>query len=352
MARRRSPGEPTRESDELYKGDLCMKLIKDLSGNYSDCIVTYFNYEKHVQGYTDIEDTALCIGYNCLWNTQVHDYVAQFDKRLFFNGEQPCAFTQEKKMGLRSADIGDIFTDIYTICPYTARWANEKYNNGREKFKLTVFPIDEENVLKFNPEVKEYDAIFYGSICGKTHVDIVNAISGFKYTFITLGEEHWYPNAALDTNEVAQKITHINISTAQKWDILSKTKVVPIVNHLFLHDQHIQYIKSYDGWEDNEAFSHLEQRIAPQLKPRIVEAAFFKMLMLVKRDPWNAIEFFYEPEKEFLYYDDEEELPGLIEKISSNWNDYKHIVDNAYDKAMKNFTTEAVLRKMIEEGDK
>jgi spore maturation protein CgeB len=74
--------------------------------------------------------------------------------------------------------------------------------------------------------------------------------------------------------------------------------------------------------------------------------------MLVKRDPWNAIEFFYEPEKEFLYYDDEEELPGLIEKISSNWNDYKHIVDNAYDKAMKNFTTEAVLRKMIEDAAK
>ena len=65
--------------------------------------------------------------------------------------------------------------------------------------------------------------------------------------------------------------------------------------------------------------------------------------MLVKKDPWNAIEYFYEPEKEFLYYEDEKELPEMISEISNNWQKYTHIVDNAYDRAINNYTTEAVL---------
>jgi spore maturation protein CgeB len=70
-------------------------------------------------------------------------------------------------------------------------------------------------------------------------------------------------------------------------------------------------------------------------------------LMLVKRDPWNAIEFFYEPEKEFLYYEDESELPDMIREITNNWEKYKFIVDNAYERAINNYTTEAVLDTMM-----
>ena len=327
-----------------------MKLFKSLGQNYPDCIVTYFNYEDYIEKYHFIKDTCLSIGYNCLWNSEVHRHVKEFDKRIYFNGEQPCSFqTPDKKTALRSCGLDDIFTDVYTICPYTADWVNDRYHGGREKFKTTIFPIDKKNILKFNSDEKIYDAIFYGSICGKTHEKIVNAINSFNYKFITLGPQYWHPNESLDVNSLWEKVTDYDITTFQKWDILSKTKVVPIVNHLFLKDDGIKNIKSFEGWEDNKVFSNVDDRIMAQLKPRIVEAAFFKMLMLVKRDPWNAIEYFYEPEKEFLYYDDEKELPGLIEHISKNWNDYRHIVDNAYDKAMKNYTTEAVLERMIRE---
>jgi hypothetical protein len=54
--------------------------------------MTYFNYEKYVKDYEHIEDTCLSIGYDCLWNPEVHRHVEAFDKRIYFNGEQPCSF--------------------------------------------------------------------------------------------------------------------------------------------------------------------------------------------------------------------------------------------------------------------
>ena len=324
-----------------------MKIVKNLSGNYSDCIVTYFNYEGYSDKYKQDEQTCLSIGYQCLWDKRVHKYISKFKRRMFFNGEHPCSYTQDLKFGMRSSGVDDIFTDIYTICPYTADWLNNRYNNGEKKFKLSLFPIDEKVIKTFKTDTKKYDAIFYGSICVKTHEKIVEKISSFDYNFTTYGTSFWRPNEPVNVHSLASKITKTNISTREKWQLLSETKIVPIVNHLFLHDDQIENIKKYDRWQDNKAFSHLEEKIACQVKPRIVEAGFFKMLMLVKKDPWNAIEYFYEPETEFLYYEDEDELPKMIKEISSNWDKYKFIVDNAYKRAVNNYTTEAVLDTMM-----
>lgn len=325
-----------------------MIMLKDMSGNYPDCIVTYFNFEEHIKKYRDIKDTILSIGYNCMWSKEVLDYIKDFDIKVFFNGEQPCAFHQEKKFGLRSLDVDNFFTDIYTICPYTADWANELHNDGRDKFKKALFPIEEKNII-FSEE-KKYDAIFYGSICGRDHAETVKAISKFNYKFITLGINHWYPNERIDDIQlVAEKITDVGIHTFEKWKLLSETKIIPIFNQLYLHDQHVKNIKTYDSWEKNMAWTHIGQKISPQLKPRITEAALFRMLMLVKRDPWNAIEYWYEPDKEFIYFDSLEELPDMISQISNNWNDYQHIVENAYKKAFDNYTTEALLGRIMKE---
>ena len=62
--------------------------------------------------------------------------------------------------------------------------------------------------------------------------------------------------------------------------------------------------------------------------------------MLVKRDPWNIIEYWFEPDKEFIYYDNEEDLPEIINGILSNWEDYESIIDNAFEKAINNYTTD------------
>ena len=52
-----------------------MKLFKSLKQNYPDCIVTYFNYENHIEKYNHIKDTCLSIGYDCLWKILIEESI-------------------------------------------------------------------------------------------------------------------------------------------------------------------------------------------------------------------------------------------------------------------------------------
>ena len=63
--------------------------------------------------------------------------------------------------------------------------------------------------------------------------------------------------------------------------------------------------------------------------------------MLVKRDPWNLIEDFYTPEKEFIYFDSFQELEGIIERVRNNFDEYRDIIERAYNKS-QNYTVEKI----------
>ena len=52
---------------------------------------------------------------------------------------------------------------------------------------------------------------------------------------------------------------------------------------------------------------------------------------------------------DFLYYESNEQLRPMIQEITENWDNYKHIVDNAYEKAVNNYTSQQRY-KMISEG--
>ena len=71
----------------------------------------------------------------------------------------------------------------------------------------------------------------------------------------------------------------------------------------------------------------------PQFKTRIHEAAISKTLNLVLKDKWNIIERYYEPGKEFLYFENAKDLGNMITMILDNWELYQSIVFNAYEKA-------------------
>ena len=325
-----------------------MKITVDISGDYPDGITTYFNFQNYANKYQNLKNTSLSIGFNSVYNKEVHDLIQECDTRMFLNTEHPCTFYGKKEDGLLTSDVNNIFTDVFTICPYSTEWINNLHHGGSKKFKFDFFPIDKINAIKFDCEDKSIDSIFHGSICGKTHENTIRAISDFNYRFVTLGPDYWHPNEDIDINFLYSKVTNMAITTAQKWYLLSKTKTIPIQNQLYMKPGQVENIKQHQDWHLNKAFEGVEDtNIICQIKPRVVEAAFFKVLMLVKKDNWNAIEFLYEPDKEFLYYDDEKDLPEMISEITNNWDKYKHIVDNAYDKAMRQYTTEATLDRMV-----
>jgi len=102
----------------------------------------------------------------------------------------------------------------------------------------------------------------------------------------------------------------------------------------------LRNIKSRKSWWKNEAFKHIEDlKIVPQFKSRCNEAAFSKTLNLVKRDPWNLIEYYYTPNVDFVYFEDIDSLKDKITSILNNWENYQPMIESAYMKSL-NYTTE------------
>jgi spore maturation protein CgeB len=87
----------------------------------------------------------------------------------------------------------------------------------------------------------------------------------------------------------------------------------------------------------------------PQIKTRPIEAIFNKTLVLLKEDPWHVFDYWFEPGVDFLYYEKNEDLEWVIRQIVTNWDNYKHIPENAYKKAMELYTSERLYRD-IEKG--
>ena len=153
-----------------------MKMVKDMSGNYPDCIVTYCYFEKYIPKYEEM-DCGFYFGYNSRRHPTINEQMKQeFSSLIYFNQEQPCAYHSPTE-GRMSSDIDGLFTDIYTICPHTADWNNKLHSNGENKFKPILFPIDREYLVHSGE--KKWDTVFYGSVCGREHAEAIDIISKF-----------------------------------------------------------------------------------------------------------------------------------------------------------------------------
>ena len=85
----------------------------------------------------------------------------------------------------------------------------------------------------------------------------------------------------------------------------------------------------------------------PQIKTRIFEAALSKSIILHKLDEWNAIEDWYTENEDFIYFSDEADLIDKINEINKNYDGYKYIAENAYNKTINNYTTEHFVERYI-----
>ena len=126
----------------------------------------------------------------------------------------------------------------------------------------------------------------------------------YKYNFLTLGSAHW----RLPDKRCFQLVTDTNIPRKEMWSLIRKTKINIIVNLLFLKPAEINNIKSLDRW--------------------------------------NVIEHWFEPDVDFIYYDDEEDLPNKINEILLDWDSYSQIIENAFQKVVNNYTTEKFINRI------
>lgn len=258
-----------------------MKVVNNTQDNYPEDPIRFFNFEEYEDRANDCQ---LFIGgwpHKSIWDeSDVPKY--------FFS-------TEEQSWAQDGTDqFVPVVDKIFTICPPSV--------TGREKREAAFFPMNKALV----PEQvdKKYDVIYTGYATGQ-HVEVIlNVIRQFKYRFVSFEQKYGL-------------VTDVGASYQQKLRLIADSRSCVVHN--------------------------LTSGYSPQLKSRPFEAAFCQSLMLVKRDEWNIIEQWFEPNVDFFYYSNADELKMLIRY------GYQHqdVIAHAYEKAMNEYTTEKFIEKYI-----
>ena len=297
-----------------------MKIYTDFSNNNFDDPITKFELNKFSKRKSDLS-------VYCGIKSQ-ESQIKNNKFNIYLDFEEPNWFWWGLKRIHKILNIYPInyprnfenkFDKIFTICPYTADYINKKSNNKKREF--IFFPFNKKFIFK---KKKRIDVIYSGTLYGPILDKISEIISNYNYRIISFSNNKF--------------VTDKNISYKKKINLIAESKISIIHNLLFLNEIQIKHVKKYSDYKKNMAFKFINKKIVPQQKSRMFEAAFSRSLMLVKKDPWNLIEYFFNPNQDFIYFNKEEDLPKLINKILKNYNLYKPMVNNAFKKAKKNYT--------------
>jgi len=316
-----------------------MFIVGDLSAEVPDTNAFHWNLKELSK---ESNDMVLMYGYNSSANTFFHQYYQNFKRKIYFNNWAPCEFAQHKDHHNKTPMEYDLyFNEIYSICPYSNRWLNSL---GFDRQYKNIFYPFHQNLIPKHFE-KEYDIIYHGGIHGEEHIDCLQVMLSFNYRYCTM------------TNHINQLTvaglkyaTNVNLSFQEKINLIAKSKISVCYNFVHISPENIPEIQKNKNWNENEAFNEVGKwNIMPQFKTRMHEAAISKTLNLVMRDKWNIAERYYEPDKEFIYFDNKDDLNNKIKQILADWEAYQEIIDNAYNRAM-NYTTDKFIN-LIKSGE-
>lgn len=236
----------------------------------------------------------------------------------------------------------DDFYKILTLCPYTAAWLNKK-NVNRKRVPI-FFPVNERYIP---PKRKKlYDVIYSGHIVAQELKNELQELQPFRHVIIS--------------NSHDAIVTHRGVSYREKMKLYSQTRVAVVHNIIYTMRLKHRYANIWriPDWRNNEAFKLIpppwkpwellrKDLYVPQLKSRVFEAAVTRTLILCRKDPFNVIERYFEPGKEFVYYE-----PGHLQEtladILAHYAKYERVIDRAFTRASREYTVKAFVKKYLQ----
>mgnify|MGYP001263871636 CR=1 FL=1 len=292
-----------------------MKVVRREGGEYPDCIVKYFNFDKFGD---KSREKVFFWGWKCFEDLGTKEKYKRYKHRIFLDTASPCAFLAPDDFVERAS----YFTKFYTICPITAEFLNDNGVNA----EAVCFPYPEWEFQPLNdiitPELKRFDSIYYGQVHHKIYKSMIEAISKHNHQFLTISRH------GID-EELAKLVTQFNVETKVKWATLAVSKSCVGVNLLFPRGRpDIDYYTRNYKVSDRVGKMLTSDRM-PQMKTRMIESAACKTLMLLYRDEYAIIEEWFEPDKHFIYWDDHKHLEEILDDIDSNYDKYWNIVEAA-----------------------
>ena len=304
-----------------------MKIVENFTGNYAEDPITFLNF-------TPLQDINVTLHLGLGTTIDKNNSSRKFYLEL----EEPNRFcVHEAALKYRSDFIH--CDKILTLCPYTATYMNKEFYK-RNVATPIFFPFNKDFIpADFN---KKYSVLYSGYTQSRYHTQMLSAISKFD-------------NNVIISFRPFDKVTHVNVSYKEKINLYAQTKIAVVHNIIInkgLTIGSLQNTASQIGLtniRENHAFNFLEtDNVMPQLKSRIFEAAFTKCVILCQRDPFNVIEQYFTPEKEFVYFNDHADLENKIKLILENYDDYSKVADSAFTRAINNYTTDHLVKKIYE----
>jgi glycosyltransferase involved in cell wall biosynthesis len=300
-----------------------LKIIKELSSDYSYQTrdITYgFNDSLQV----DVEKKSLlAMGAN-------HSLIIPLLKdtndyfKMFLHPEEPNGYTINNALYSIKC-VEDNFDLIFTLCKYSDEWRKKYYNTPKRIYS----PMPYSTQHTFASEDKDFDVFFSGHSRPSPLLSYIHKI------------------IKNNNGKIVDASQYGPISQDDKMKLNGKSKISISYSLLFTNQNDYNYVRTLPHWIENEAFSDMGNGFMPQIKGRTFEAAFSKSIILHKFDKWNVIEDWFVPNEDFIYFTDEKDLEEKIYEILKNYDGYKYIAENAYNKAMNKYTTESFIKNYI-----
>lgn len=254
------------------------------------------------------------------FTTEIQDEKYNDKKKIAITFEEPNFCVGDSP----HAVIHEYADKIYTLCPFISE--------VDPKRELIFFPFHQKYIPRQDLE-KTIDIVYFGSIPQSfpfTHY-INDILPKFNYRF---GQ---YSRGNM------RRCTY-----QQKLEAIASSKITLIHGLCNTASNAEARFRAFPNGDKIKAFNCIKSHsLTPQVKSRMFEAAFCKSLMLVQRDPFNVIEYWFEPNKDFIYFDNANELQALIKDITENFDKYLGMIDNANRKAMNNYTVNHFVNRYL-----
>lgn len=294
-----------------------MKIVSNQTDNAEQKAVPYI-YETLKQFDKPDSDEVLFNGVHWIYDKNLLEPYKDYKKRAILALWSPCECTGTTNYN--HEDIYEFFTHVYCVCPYLCAYMNNYF--GEQKFYYIPYPFTNYSVTKFY----EYDSTccWAGSIHSEDHIKAIETMDAHttSYKFITTQLDTWMKHPY-----EFSKYTHLRLSTPEKLQQIAYCKSSLSFNLIYRSPASSNNnISCFNLWDT--------KGIAPQFKVRTHEIASGKSLLLVKKDPWNIIEDFYEPNRDFLYFETFDELADILHAVEKDWYQFRHYITRAFDKSM------------------
>jgi len=224
---------------------------------------------------------------------------------------------------------------IFSICPLTCDYINKRFNTNK-RVSIPFFYSEDNIIQNIEYSNKKNDIIYSGNINELSKklkeyfplYDIYDVIKTYK-THIWIGgiANNYNAPSYLD------KIKAYSISK------------IAVIHNVLCQQPDKGFL---DTFKDTEYYKYTEKtKLVPQIKSRLFEGAFNKCILLCYNDDYKSIECLFKENEDFLYWKTKEELKLLIDQILLNYDNYTYLAENAYKKAINNYTTEKFVHNIL-----